>query len=301
MKINFFRALFGTCAGIAIFEKLQFQSFARAILHLLLMSIVSAAIIACGVYPELKTFWHNTLTVIADNCGTIICSNERIAPALEPEKMRMFTVGGSLAITYLPAGAVELPENFQQGCANGLIWQENGKFLLWNAAESNKYYVVQITNPVMSMNKSEVFGREALFAELQKTQQLNIGFKKGETEELTAAKLGALGELAVIVGLSGMLFQKTLLEVILYIGMFACVSLLMNIGRPRRMPFKVMIVLAIYAGLPPMLIGSVAEALQLPFLNFNIIYVLGMTFYLIVVMNRLERLRQEREWQQQGQ
>ena len=81
--------------------------------------------------------------------------------------------------------------------------------------------------------------------------------------------------------------------------MCACVTLLMNIGRPRRMPFKVLIVLAIYAGLPPMLIGSVAEALRLPFLNFNLIYVLGMTLYLIMVMNRLERLRQEREWQNQ--
>ena len=299
MKINFFRALFGTCAGMAIFEKLQFQSFARALLHLFLMSIISAAIIGVGLYPELKRFWRNTLTTVSDNCGSIVCSNKGITPSLAPEKVRSFTVGGPLAVTYLPNGAKSLPEDFQQGCARGVIWQESGRFLLWEQAESNKYYVITVSNPVMAADKGEVFGSEALFAELQKSPQLKLALKDGEKEELTAGKLAALGDLALIVGLSGMLFQKTLLEVILYIGMFACVTLLMNIGRPRRMPFKVLIVLAIYAGLPPMLIGSAAEALRLPFLNFNLIYVLGMTFYLIMVMNRLERLRQEREWQNQ--
>ena len=130
MKINFFRALFGTCAGMAIFEKLQFQSFARALLHLFLMSIISAAIIGVGLYPELKRFWRNTLTTVSDNCGSIVCSNKGITPSLAPEKVRSFTVGGPLAVTYLPNGAKSLPEDFQQersGCGHS---KELDNFLL---------------------------------------------------------------------------------------------------------------------------------------------------------------------------
>ena len=81
---------------------------------------------------------------------------------------------------------------------------------------------------------------------------------------------------------------------------FAVVSLLMNLGRKRYFSFKELIVLAIYAGFPAMIIGSAAEALQLPGLNFDVIYVLGMTIYLIIVMNRIEYNRQKRQWQQEN-
>ena len=42
MKIGFFRALRGSCAGIAIFEELKNQTVLRAFWHLLLMAVLSA-------------------------------------------------------------------------------------------------------------------------------------------------------------------------------------------------------------------------------------------------------------------
>ena len=71
----------------------------------------------------------------------------------------------------------------------------------------------------------------------------------------------------------------------------------MGMGRPRRIKVGEMVKLAIYAGFPAMLIGSVATALRLPLLDFDMVYVLGMTIYLMIAMNRLERRRQEQEWQ----
>ena len=82
--------------------------------------------------------------------------------------------------------------------------------------------------------------------------------------------------------------------------MFAGVFALMGLGRPRRFKVGEVVKLAVYAGFPAMLVGSVASALRLPMLDFNMIYVLGMTVYLMIIMNRLDRLRQEREWHDNG-
>ena len=109
-------------------------------------------------------------------------------------------------------------------------------------------------------------------------------------------QLRALGELFLSFGWAGWILRVTLIEVLIYIAMFSGVFVLMNLGRPRRFKLRQVIVMAIYAGFPVMVIGAMAEALQLPYLSFNIIYSMGMMIYLIMAMNRLERLRQEREW-----
>ena len=302
MKTNFFRALYGTCAGLSIFERLKSQSFARSCFHLLLMSIISAVIIGVGFYPDLKRSLHKSMAVIVENCQGIVCTNERIEPVLNPEQSRSFVLNSIISVTYLPVKSSVLPEDFQKDCEVGIIWQGEGKFLLWKALDKNgKYSVTPLLNPLGKTDEKTVLGREELGAELNKIPAIKLDLKDLKSETLTPEKLTALTDLAAMAGVGGMLLSKTLLEVIIYIAMFAVVTLLMNMGRPHRLPFKQMIVLAIYAGFPPMLIGSIAEALDLPYLSFNMIYVLGMTFYLIVIMNRFERLRQEQQWREEGQ
>lgn len=299
MKTGFFRALYGSCAGISIFEQLKQQSFVRACWHLLLMSLLSAVIIGIGIYSGIKLTVHNSLAVVVENCGSIVCTEKSVTPSLAPEKARTFVLGGPFAITYLPKDAANLPDDFQKGCNYGLLWSADGRFLFWGAAGGNKYTAVSAA--LFPAEHTIVAGKDNLFAELKKIPLVKLELNPGEKEELTPAKMQAVADLLLNIGVCVFLLRKTLLEVIIYIAMFAVVTLLMNMNRPRRTPFRELIVLAIYAGFPPMLIGSLAEALQLPYLSFNMIYVLGMTFYLIVIMNRLERLRQEKQWREEGQ
>lgn len=300
MKVGFFRALYGSCAGISIFEKLRDQGFARAACHLLLMSMLSAVIIGCGVFPEVKRSVNNSLKVVTDNCGSIVCTDKSIQPAVAPDAARTFVVSGPVAITYLPENTTVLPDDFQKECSTGVLWSADGRFLIWNALSLDKYSVVPLW-PLTAPGDAMVTGNAGVLAELKKLPLTKLKLNPGVAYEIPPAKLHAFVDLVVNAGLVGYLLRKTLLEVIIYIAMFAGVTVLMNLGRPRRAPLKELVVLAIYAGFPPMLIGSAAEALRLPFLSFNMIYVLGMTFYLIVIMNRLERLRQEQQWREEGQ
>lgn len=296
MKTTFFGALSGSCVGVAIFERLRNQSLGRAFLHLFMMAIISAIIIAVGIYPVLKRSLHDSLATVVENCGSIICTADRIEPGAHPEKSRSFLINGPWSITYLPVNANKIPDDFQQGCYQGILWCADGRFMIWRELSGEKFAVMHVGTPLGTVEGAELYGKSALLTELKKVHPIRLELPDGKKEELTPAKMQALTDWALAIGMSGYLLRKTLLEVIIYIGMFVVVTLLMNIGRPRRLPARELIVLAIYAGFPPMLIGSLAEALGLPYLSFNIIYVLGMTFYLIFIMNRLERLRQEQEW-----
>ena len=296
MKTGFFRALYGTCCGLKIFERLQEQSLWRALGHLLLMSILSAAVITAGVYPGLRDLIKHSTDIIAENCGSIVIAPEGITPEKSPETARCFMVAGPVSITYLPEKSGALPKDFRKECNTGVIW--SGKRIgLWIWSGGDAFQLIPLNQSMDSLSAVTCTSSEELFKSFQAASELEVT----GSEVLEPAQLRALGELFLVFGWSGWVLRITLLEVLIYIAMFSGVFVLMNLGRPRRWKLRQVVVMAIYAGFPVMVIGAMAEALQLPYLNFNIIYSMGMMIYLIMAMNRLERLRQEREWRQSSQ
>lgn len=295
MKIGFFRALRGSCAGIAIFEELKNQTVLRAFWHLLLMAVLSAVIMSFGVYPALRGSVMGSVNAITDNCGTLTCTADGIFP-VEPEKARTFLVAGPLAVTYLPENSKKLPEDFQMQCSSGIIWS-GGKVGLWTLRKKDVYDFISLSDPLSAVQNQTVSGSAELLDALKKSPSIQFEMSENKIEKFTPERLKALVGVLLPLGTGVMLFRQTFLEVMLYIAMFTVVTLLMNIGRVRHLTLREMVVLAVYAGFPAMLIGSVAAALELPLLDFNIVYVFGMSIYLIIVMNSLERKRQERQWQ----
>ena len=295
MKTGFFRALYGTCCGLKIFEQLQEQSLWRALLHLLLMSILSAAVITAGVYPGLRALVNHSTDLVAENCGSITIAADGIKPEKSPETARCFMVAGPVSVTYLPEKSTALPPGFRQECHTGIIW--SGKRIglwLWSGGET--FQLIPLTQSMNDWTAQVCTSGEELFKSFQASPELILK----DAGRIDGEQLRALGELFLSFGWAGWILWVTLIEVLIYIAMFSGVFVLMNLGRPRRFKLRQVIVMAIYAGFPVMVIGAVAEALQLPYLSFNIIYSMGMMIYLIMAMNRLERLRQEREWRNVG-
>lgn len=295
MKTNFIKAFIGTCSGTAIFERLRFQHGFRTFLHLLLMNLICAVIISLGVFPE----WNRQAAVSVDrvyeNCGSLKLGENGIFPEKEPEKVKNFLIAGPMSVTYLPEDVTVLPENFDQGCLNGILW--SGKHIAaWRKTGDASYRLTLLGNAVPAMEEQSV-SPEEIPAKLREAQPVKL--PQGEEQSLNHSKLMALCKLMLFMV---MLFMAlfTLAQIIIYIAMFAGVFALMGLGRPRRFKVGEVVKLAVYAGFPAMLVGSVASALRLPMLDFNMIYVLGMTVYLMIIMNRLDRLRQEREWHDNG-
>ena len=292
MKTGFFQALIGSCCGTAIFERLRNQHLGRTVFHLILMSLLCSVFMEVGIYKDWKKKSRATVNTIVENCGSIKIDKKGFTPEKSPQELKSFIVAGPFAVTYLPEGS-SLPEDFQQGCNIGLLWKGN-KLLLWQK-NNNGYLLTPIDNS-QTNNSANVTAVQ----EIDQALHALPGVKINGELNLTAAGLKLLSNIMLVTVLI-MLAVFNLFQVVFYIAIFTGIFALMNMGRPRRFTVKEMIKLSVYAGFPAMIIGSAATFLELPLLDFNLTYVLGMTFYLMFVMNRLDRDRQQREWQDKEQ
>ena len=90
MKTSFIRAWWGSCSGTDIFIQLRSQSLWRSLVHLVLMSLLSALVIGIGVYPGLLRKVDFSINEISKNCGTLIISKNGIVPEKAPDLPRKY-------------------------------------------------------------------------------------------------------------------------------------------------------------------------------------------------------------------
>jgi len=260
--------------------------------------LIGSAVMFAGIYPAMRNSTLGSAAIFSSHCGKLECSAQGIFPLEAPDKIRNFIIAGPVAVCYLPENAAALPENFQQDCPVGVLWS-GSQLGLWHRTGQSGFVFFGINKSMTSAVAQNVADRNELFKKFRASDKLQLNLPPGKKQIITPEQLKNLLEVLLPLWLGGWFLKQTLLEVLLYIAMFTGVFALMNIGRPKRFKVKEMAVMAIYAGFPVMIIGSVAEALGL--FDFNIIYVLGMTFYLIYIMNRLTRDSQEQAWRQGDQ
>ena len=292
MKTNFIKALIGTCSGVDIFEQLRTQHGFRTFWHLLLMNFICSIIIGLGLYPEWKKQASSSIERVIEHCGDLRLDKNGITPEKEPEKAKNFLIAGPVSVTYLPPECDVLPEKFDQGCDMGILWS-GAHVAVWRKNAEDRY-TLSVMGNIAPQSNGKSIAPEDMIKQLRDAPPVKL--PEGDSQVLTYNKLTALSKLVQVMAVL-MIALFNLTQIFIYIAMFAGVFALMGMGRPRRIKVGEMVKLAIYAGFPAMLIGSVATALRLPLLDFDMVYVLGMTIYLMIAMNRLERRRQEQEWQ----
>jgi len=297
MKTHFFRALAGTCTGTGIFAELQTQSLWRTFWHLLLTSVIAAVIMSIGVCSRFAKIGRIATEQLETQCGGVKLSARGLEPLTEPDKPRDFLLPGLFRVNYLPrtadGQAAHLPQSFPGDSVRGVIWMPD-RVGVWGKTRSNRYILsVPAAQPGQIGEMREVGTPDELLAGLRSQAALPWDQLGKEDLVLRASQLRSVWNALLLIGMPIALLFETLFQVLLYVAMFAVVFWVMSLRRPNRRPLREIIALAVYAGFPAMLIGALAVALDLPHLEFNWIYVLGMTGYLMVVMNRLERNRRE--------
>ena len=292
MKIGFFRALAGACSGVDAFEKLCLQSKRRSLWHLIVMCLLVTLIMALANVPQ----WYRQIVVSSDllaaECGSLYFTNDGIVPEIEPEKSRSFLISGPVSITYLADNDEVLPENFQLGCSVGLIWS-GSKIGAWKLLSDNSFEYTPLGNNFPINEPIHVATSADLADALRKSEPISWEMESAKHEPyiMTVQKIRSAG-MVIICFAEFLLFLGNVIQVLMYIGMFVGVFALMNLKRSRQVKVGTLFVLAVYAGFPAMLIGSMAELVNLKFLDYHTVYVFGMTIYLMFVMNSLERKRQ---------
>ena len=188
-----------------------------------------------------------------------------------------------------------MPENYQQDCKAGILWS-GLRIGVWEKAPDGTLFLYSGTGRKVIEPATDAALLEAL---RNSPRAINTKYLQmsGKTIVMNSESVEKWLDGILICCVAGMIVVH-FVQIVFYIGVFAAVSMVMNLGRKKRFTFRELVVLAIYAGFPAMIIGSVAEALRLPGLSFDVIYVLGMTIYLVIIMNRIEYNRQQRQWQQ---
>lgn len=289
MKVSFHNAVIGSCSGLKVFEDLRSQHWLRTLGHLLLLNLLCALFVVLAVYWQWRPQINGSIAEIVDKCGDLKLDKNGITPSKEPDKARNFIITGPLAVTYIPEKDQKLPEGFQQSCNSGLIF--SGKHIAFWRGRDDKKFDIALASGSQIVNQ-QADSPEDMVKKMRESQ----GIANEREMVFTHKKMLDMSKVMVAIAVVS-IAMLNIFEIAVYIAMFAGVFALMNIGSRKRVKIREMITLAVYAGFPPMIIGSIARALQLPFLDFNMIYVLGMTFYLMVIMNRLNRNAQEKAWQ----
>ncbi len=283
MKTGFFTALRGVCCGTAIFPVLKRNSGGRAVWHLVLMALLCTLIVSLRMRGEIRREWTDCAGRFDAVFGPriVFSSATGISPSRDPGKpRRMETPRSGLLIYTATSAKLELP-------AEAL--SETNYFIVWGARcfgvamrLDERRWDVQLLLPGRRVIREQLedVGVAGFFdRELARFQGTGAGRRFANVPDIEVGKLfETLSVVSQVVWFLGEWFGIFLLG-IFCTGFFAVISRLTGAARIRGLSGWEYWRIGVYAGFPGMIIGAVAEALDLPFLHYGLVYSLALVVY----------------------
>ena len=277
--IGFFSALAGVCCGTGIFTRLRYNSGVRAVWHLGLMSLLCAALVGFRVCGEIRRAWAEAAERCVAEFGAEVKFSESGAfPARDPGRPRFLALpkSGLLVYTADAAKAEFPPEAFAV----------NDYLIVW----SRRFFALAVRLDATRWDVQMMLpGARTLARRLERDDLQR--FFDGEMVRNTPERkwpefppigvewllrtLGALFNVSWFMGEWFGIFMAG----IFCTGVFAFFSRISGAAQLRGLTGWEYWRIGIYAGFPGMLIGAVAEALDLPFLTYMMVYVPALVIY----------------------
>ena len=285
MKLSFFASLWGVCCGTRVFPVLKGHSVPRTLAHLALMSLLCAFVITWGSFGRAMREYAKFLERYDEAFGSRIrLSAAGIRPEKSPDAPRFIALPSDGGLIYTAgSAAAEVPPGFFSGAAYFVMWSDFGlAFGVRSAAFGDDgEWQVQVVKPDQSFTVRKVGGDGLpafLNAELARLRE------SGGRWKLPKAKIGT-GEL--------FRFFKRLAAAALFVSelfgifalgllctlFFSLISRLTGAAALRGIGGAEYWKIGVYAGFPGMLVGAVAEALDLPYVSYGIVYSLALVVY----------------------
>lgn len=284
MKKSFISALWGVCCGTRVFPVLKGHGAFRTVWHLALMSLVCAALITWGGVGRAKSEYRKFVERYGELFGErLIFSRSGMRPEKDPDKPRYLALPGQGGLFYT-AGMekVEMPPQIASGSAYFVVWSDYCFiFGARNLADGdNAMWQIQVADPdrsivvrKVSADKLDAF-LDALLAERRGGGRWKFPVAKIGTE-----RLFRVARRIVAVAVFFAEFVGIFLLALVCTALFAFVSRLTGAAALRGLGGMEYWKIGVYAGFPGMLIGAVAEALDLPFLVYGMVYAFALVIY----------------------
>lgn len=300
VKTGFFAALSGSCRGTDIFLRLKDQSPVRALLHMLfLLAVCGVAVVLIQNISSNGRF-DETAAVFKATFGGVSVDRQshQIRPLLRPEDSRSMLLPGGGIVTYVPGGLIPaLPGKSSVADFNYLVYWFPGEFVAASKMRDGELraFVWRPGDFIGSVFGSQVLLNSSTFEKmLSEAADRNAKLASGGNGSVDFQA----DDLILVMRYWGSLLGFALftlggfIQIALYIAIFVGMFYLTGARPLRSLKLRNLIVCAIYAGFPAIMVGSAFPAFELPVLSFGSAYVIGMVIYLLSVVNRIERAGQ---------
>ena len=285
--VGFFKALFGSCAGTAIFSALRLNSWLRVIWHLVLLSFLLSLVIASGELRRLTPRLDAAENRFVEAFGSsLLCAPDGIRPAKDPERARLLEVEPGVAFVYLGSndGKAALTAE-ERALAHRMLLVAAPRFFAF-AVYSDNRWIGRWQDPAAAGNFrcSDVELNDVL------NRQLALPKAQWETPamQIPAASIFRMTRGMLSTGFLLMWFATLLMLAGLYTAIFAIVNRLIGGGK-RFLPLTLgeYWKIGIYAGFPAMLVAAAFPAFDLPFLTYPTVYMIGLVVYWMIAASRV--------------
>ncbi|MFA6566940.1 MAG: hypothetical protein WCS96_01890 [Victivallales bacterium] len=288
---GFFKTVFSVCSGTDVFLQLMKNSCGRAVFHFLLLCIFCSAAAVAMQYAPYNKLTNKYCGVLYKEFGEARFSQKGILPSLNPEKARFQRIDEN-RIDYIPDRRDSAVFNPSDSISErGVLWMPNS-VVLWVKAGAD-YYAIPLFFSFTNMPKREKFTEspgENIIAYAEK-----YSFKADKySGQKPVNFLNIQGTMLAVILI--LVFGNVFLSILFFVPMFSIFFAMVFFftGKqdlPDEITFANLLAIAVYASFPGMIIATLYYGLNLPFMDFQTVCLTGFLIYLIVVLNRLKRLK----------
>lgn len=280
--MDLFRIIISVCSGTGMFPVLSAMPLRRVILHLSLVSVLLGTAIAAFRFMPMQREKEAILKSFQEEFGTIAISEGGLRPTLNPELHRSLQIIPGIVIDYFP-DRESATTHFDPGKRqNGIIWTPHAA--LWWFRHSSGFICLPVIGTVEKSRQLGSLSAANTAGIVSMLDNFTIDNREWSPESFA-------GQLLILaVALSFSLWSIGIfMMVILFNTMF---SLCYSIGGGRTMlgmTFRNIWNTGFYASLPALMIAALFPALDLPFLDFNTVYLIGFLGYFIIILGKAQR------------
>lgn len=290
--MKFFKLVMRICVDPSVFKTLRGFPPIKAVVHLGLLALIFSFLIVVARFIPASGRIGRICESLANTFGEVVIDENGISPSVAPTEPRHLKLSSTAQLDYFPESKVDL-KGLEEGAAKyGVIWSPQ-LLSFWGAVSPGKFFLFPL---IYRGGLGRFSSRPFSFRDIKRFVESQSG-KRGEFNIQTTFSISALS--GVILAYYCALIFFSSMFVILSLSLFyalvsGAIFYFMSVDSAFAKNFKSLFVVAVYAGFPAILVASCFSAFQLPFLDYQTVFLIGFLVYFFIVINGVERENREK-------
>ena len=301
--MNFFKTVFQVCTGTTVFLHLMNRSLLRALFHFVLLTFLVALLFSSIQSFLLGREVRRVSSLLFEQLGGVSVTKAKGIRTLNtPEEKKGYILNPQMRFDYLPG------TTFQPGMVKnwdspaGIIVTDRA-VVAWIAPRGEMgggRYMLMATPIDGALSQTPFLLLFQSAEELEKHIIDNFRLKEGQQVDLRFWNDGVTfrspnlfaNQIIAALWIFTMILSFTGMLILALIGIlfFAMAQYFWSNGsEERKLTFRTILVVMLYAAFPPLIIAALYSSLGLPLLGFQTVFFVTFFIYHLVVFNRIQK------------